>query len=161
MSLKFTDKNLKQPNCFLLSMHAYRILLPSETGDSRFNMLTDSVQPYSKPIIDLSCSVCTVKYQTSVWYFTVQTSRSVNKPVKHLDTQIVFINELFTFFQLSCYRNCIQFINCVVWPWWKRISSCDHLWWWFWAITLCFWRWDYILGYLRSLHWALYNSMHI
>ena len=61
-------------------------------------MLTDSVQPYNKPIIDLACSVCTVKYQTSVfcmdvapsslgpykntsvWYFTVQTSRSVNKP---------------------------------------------------------------------------------
>jgi hypothetical protein len=69
-------------------MHAYCILLPSETDDSRFNsrekhMLTDSVQPYNKPIIDLACSVCTVKYQTfvflhensywktSVWYFTV------------------------------------------------------------------------------------------
>jgi hypothetical protein len=50
----------------------YRILLPSETDDSRFNsrekhMLTDSVQPYNKPIIDLACSVCTVKYQTSVF----------------------------------------------------------------------------------------------
>jgi hypothetical protein len=65
--LCFTDKNFKQPNCFWLSMHAYRILLPSETDDSRFNsrekhMLTDSVQPYNKPIIDLACSVCTVKY---------------------------------------------------------------------------------------------------
>ena len=54
-------------------MHAYRILLPSETDDSRFNsrelkhMLTDSVQSYNKPIIDLACSVCTVKYQTSVF----------------------------------------------------------------------------------------------
>ena len=53
-------------------MHAYRILLPSETDDSRFNshenhVLTDSVQPYNKPIIDLACSVCTVKYQTSVF----------------------------------------------------------------------------------------------
>jgi hypothetical protein len=53
-------------------MHAYCILLPSETDDSRFNsrekhMLTDSVQPYNKPIIDLACSVCTVKYQTSVF----------------------------------------------------------------------------------------------
>jgi hypothetical protein len=62
MSLKFTDKNFKQPNCFWLSMHAYRILLPSETDDSRVNsrekhMLTDSVQPYNKPIIDLACSV--------------------------------------------------------------------------------------------------------
>jgi hypothetical protein len=52
-------------------MHAYRILLPIETDDSRFNsrekhMLTDSVQSYNKPIIDLACSVCTVKYQTSV-----------------------------------------------------------------------------------------------
>jgi hypothetical protein len=48
------------------------ILLPSETDDRRFNsrekhMLTDSVQPYNKPIIDLACSVCTVKYQTSVF----------------------------------------------------------------------------------------------
>ena len=72
MSLKFTDKNFKQANCFWLSMHAYRILLPSETDDSRFNsrqkhMLTDSVQPYNKPIIDIACSVCTVKYQTSVF----------------------------------------------------------------------------------------------
>jgi hypothetical protein len=45
-------------------------LLPSATEDSRFNsrekhMLTDSVQPYNKPIINLACSVCTVKYQTS------------------------------------------------------------------------------------------------
>jgi hypothetical protein len=51
-------------------MHAYRILLPSETDDSQFNspekhMLTDSVQPYN--IIDLACSVFTVKYQTSVF----------------------------------------------------------------------------------------------
>jgi hypothetical protein len=28
VSLKFTYKNFKQPNCFWLSMHAYRILLP-------------------------------------------------------------------------------------------------------------------------------------
>jgi hypothetical protein len=55
-------------------MHAYRKLLPSETDDSRFNLrekrmltVTDSVQPYNKPIIDLACSVCTVKYQTSVF----------------------------------------------------------------------------------------------
>ncbi len=31
------------------------------------HMLTDSVQPYNKPIIDLACSVCTVKYQTFVF----------------------------------------------------------------------------------------------
>jgi hypothetical protein len=30
-------------------------------------LLTDSVQPNNKPIIDLACSVCTVKYQTSVF----------------------------------------------------------------------------------------------
>ena len=53
-------------------MHAYRILLPSETDDCRFNsrekhMLTDSVQPYNKPIIDLACSVCIVKHQSSVF----------------------------------------------------------------------------------------------
>jgi hypothetical protein len=29
--------------------------------------VTDSVQPYNKPIIDLACLVCTVKYQTSVF----------------------------------------------------------------------------------------------
>ena len=55
-------------------MHAYHILLPSETDDSRLNprekhMLTDSVQPYNKTIIDLACSVCAVKYQTSVFFF--------------------------------------------------------------------------------------------
>ena len=47
-------------------MHAYRILLPSETDDSRFNsrekhMLTDSVHPYNKLIIDLACLVCCEK----------------------------------------------------------------------------------------------------
>jgi hypothetical protein len=41
-------KNVRQPNCFLLGMHVYSILLPSETDDSRFNsrekhMLTDSM----------------------------------------------------------------------------------------------------------------------
>ncbi len=39
-----------------MSMHAYRILLPSETDDSRFNshekhMLTDSIQPYNNGIL--------------------------------------------------------------------------------------------------------------
>ena len=63
-------------------MHAYRILLPNETDDSLFNsrekhMLTDSVQPYNKPIIDLACSVCTVKYQTSV--FCMDVARSILK----------------------------------------------------------------------------------
>jgi hypothetical protein len=28
---------------------------------------TRAVQPYNKPIIDLACSVCTVKYQTSIF----------------------------------------------------------------------------------------------
>jgi hypothetical protein len=64
-------------------MHAYRILLPSETDDSRFNtrekrMLTDSVKPYNKPIIDLACSVCTVKYQTSFFAWTSLLRRSVH-----------------------------------------------------------------------------------
>jgi hypothetical protein len=71
VSLKLTDKNFKQPNCFWLSMHAYRILLPSENDDSRFNsrekhMLTDSVQPYNKPIIDLACSVCKKKPRSDI-----------------------------------------------------------------------------------------------
>jgi hypothetical protein len=48
------------------------VLLPTETDDSRFNsgekhMLKDLIQPYNKRIIDLACSVCTVKYQTSVF----------------------------------------------------------------------------------------------
>jgi hypothetical protein len=56
---------------FLASISVDKISM-SETDDSRFNlcekhMLTDSVQPYNKPIIDLACSVCTVKYQTSVF----------------------------------------------------------------------------------------------
>ena len=60
-------------------MRAYRILLPSETGDSPFSsrekrMLTDSVQPYNKPIIDLACSVCTVEYQTSVFCMDLASS---------------------------------------------------------------------------------------
>ena len=66
MSLKFTQK-FQTTKLFLIK-HACLpyILLPSETDDSRFNsrekhMLTDSVQPYNKPIIDLACSVCTVK----------------------------------------------------------------------------------------------------
>ena len=64
-------------------MHAYRILLPSETDDSRFNsrekhMLTDSVQPYNKPIINLACSVCTGKYQTSVFAWSSLLHRSVD-----------------------------------------------------------------------------------
>ncbi len=63
-------------------MHAYRTLLPSETDDGRFksrekHMLTDSVQPYNKPIIDLACSVCTVKYQNSV--FCTDLARSILK----------------------------------------------------------------------------------
>jgi hypothetical protein len=54
-------------------------LLPSETDDSRFNsrekhMLTDSVQPYNKPIIDLACSVCSVKYPTSVFCMDLASS---------------------------------------------------------------------------------------
>jgi hypothetical protein len=75
-----TEKNFL---CFWLSMHAYRMLLPSETDDSRFNsremyMLTDSVQPYITPIIDLACSVCTVKYQISVFSWTSLIRRSVH-----------------------------------------------------------------------------------
>ncbi len=40
-------------------------------------MLTDSVQPYNKLIIDLACSVCTVKSQTSVFYPRSDISTSV------------------------------------------------------------------------------------
>ena len=67
----------KQPNCFRLSKYVYRIMLPSETGDSRFNsrekhMLKFSSTQFSYIInslqfIDLTCSVCSVKYQTSVF----------------------------------------------------------------------------------------------
>jgi phage anti-repressor protein len=51
-------------------MHAYRILLPSETDDSRFNsrekhMLTDSVQPYNKPIREREREEKFIKIYTS------------------------------------------------------------------------------------------------
>jgi hypothetical protein len=82
--LCFANKNFKQPNYFWLSMHAYRILLPSETDNNRFNscekhMLTDSVQPYNTPIIDLTCSVCTVKYIRPLFFaWTLFLRRSVH-----------------------------------------------------------------------------------
>ena len=55
MSLKFTNKNFKQPNCFSLSMHAYCILLPSETDDSRFNRVKSicSQTQFSHTVVDL------------------------------------------------------------------------------------------------------------
>ena len=70
--LCFTDKNFKQPNCFRLSMHATVYCYPVKLTIARFtlrekHLLTDSVQSDNKPIIDLACSVCTVKYQTSVF----------------------------------------------------------------------------------------------
>ena len=71
---------------FLASISVDKISM-SETDDSRFNlcekhMLTDSVQPYNKPIIDLACSVCTVKYQTSVFLHGPRSfvARSILKP---------------------------------------------------------------------------------
>ena len=73
-------------------MHAYRILLPSETDDSRRlnsrekHMLTESVQPYIKPIIDLACSVCTVKNQTSVFAWTSLLRRSVHTKKSRSDS---------------------------------------------------------------------------
>jgi hypothetical protein len=54
------------------------------------HMLTDSVQPYNKPIIDLACSDCTVKYQTSVFsilknlgliFHSTDRTSEVNKPL--------------------------------------------------------------------------------
>ncbi len=67
------------------------------------HMLTDSVQPYNKPIIDLACSVCMYCEISDICFLhgprsfvarsilknlglifhsiTVQTSRSVNKPL--------------------------------------------------------------------------------
>jgi hypothetical protein len=94
--IKIYSKKFQTTKLFLIE-HACLpyILLPSETDNSRFNsrekhMLTDSVQPYNKPIIDLACSVCTVKYQTSVFFIlknlglifhSTYTSRSVNKPL--------------------------------------------------------------------------------
>jgi hypothetical protein len=48
----------KKPNCFWLSMHAYRILWPSETDDSQFNsrekhMLTTRVYTTSLGSVSL------------------------------------------------------------------------------------------------------------
>jgi hypothetical protein len=67
------------------------ILLLSETVDSRFNtrekhMLKDSVQPYNKPIIDLACSVCTLKYQTFVF---LHGPRSFVARYMHILTQVM------------------------------------------------------------------------
>ena len=67
-------------------MHAYTVYCyPVKLTIARFNQsrenhkLTDSVQPYNKPIIDLACSVCTVKYQTSVFFaWTSLLRRSVH-----------------------------------------------------------------------------------
>ena len=80
-------------------MHAYRILLPSETDCSRFNsrekhMLTDSVQPYNKPIIDLACLVCTVKYQTSVFLHTKKPRSDISQYRPHARSVAVIINQL-------------------------------------------------------------------
>jgi hypothetical protein len=69
-------------------MHAYRILLPSGTDDS--HMLTDSVQPYNKPIIDLACSVCTVKYQTSLLRRSVHTK----KPRSDISQEMVVVMQV-------------------------------------------------------------------
>ena len=65
-------------------MHAYRILLPSETDDSRFNsrekhVLTDSVQPYNKQIIDL-VALSILKNLGLIFHSTDRTSK-VNKPL--------------------------------------------------------------------------------
>ncbi len=64
-------------------MHAYHILLPSETDDSQFNLHEKHIQPFSKWIIDLACSVCSVKYQTSVffaWTLLLRHSVHTKKP---------------------------------------------------------------------------------
>jgi hypothetical protein len=66
-------------------MHAYRILLPSETDDSRFNsrekhMLTDSYQTD----FALACSVCTVKYQTSVFCMDLVARSILKKPLSDI-----------------------------------------------------------------------------
>jgi hypothetical protein len=50
------------------TVYCYPVKLTiAEFNSRKKHMLTDSVQPYNKPIIDLACSVCTVKYQTSVF----------------------------------------------------------------------------------------------
>jgi hypothetical protein len=74
------------------------ILLPSETDYSRFNsrarekhMLTDSVQPYNKPIIDLACSVCTVKYQTSVFCMDLAPSSLGFQSLENMTANFVYV----------------------------------------------------------------------
>jgi hypothetical protein len=49
------------------TVYCYPVKLTTADLIRAKSMLTDSVQPYNKPIIDLACSVCTVKYQTSVF----------------------------------------------------------------------------------------------
>ncbi len=46
--------------------------------------------PYNKLFINIACSVSTEKYRTSVRYFSVQTSRSVN-----MKSIIMFVHHIF------------------------------------------------------------------
>ena len=51
----------------MLTVYCYPVKLTIADLIRAKSICSDSVQPYNKPIIDLACSVCTVKYQTSVF----------------------------------------------------------------------------------------------
>ncbi len=57
------------------TVYCYPVKLTIADLSREKHMLTDSVQPYNKPIIDLACSVCTVKYQTSLLHRSVHTNK--------------------------------------------------------------------------------------
>jgi hypothetical protein len=66
---------------FLSKLVEFKILVNWGMVHSREkHMLTDSVQSYNKPIIDLACSVSTVKYQTSVFWMDLAPSSLGKKP---------------------------------------------------------------------------------
>ena len=62
------------------TVYCYPVKLTIADLSREKHMLTDSVQPYNKPIIDLACSVCNVKYQTSLLHRSVHTK----KPRSHI-----------------------------------------------------------------------------
>jgi hypothetical protein len=51
----------------MFSQNAGNAISETQIAPPKKTLLDPPLQPYNKPIIDLACSVCTVKYQTSVF----------------------------------------------------------------------------------------------
>ena len=122
--------DFKHRSCFLLSMYVYRMLLPSETDDSRFNscenhILTDSIQPYNKRSSDLACSVRTVKY----------IRRSVNKLLLFKIQCIKYIFQYILNIEYCCYdkttsSRCRPVLERTYPTWYKMYSTKYWQQWW-------------------------------